>query len=66
MSTPAVVGLRTTSARRLGSGDATPRLGWAVQDATEARAYRVQVGGDEGFTDLLGETEGEGYPSWVD
>jgi alpha-L-rhamnosidase len=66
MSTPAVVGLRTTAARRLGIGDATPRLGWAVQDVIEARAYRVQVGGDEGFTDLLGETEGEGYPSWVD
>ena len=65
MSTPAVVGLRTSAGRRLGIGDPTPRLGWATKDATVVEAYRLQVAADEGFEALLADVEGEGAPAWV-
>jgi alpha-L-rhamnosidase len=65
MSTPAVAGLRTTSGRRLGIGDPSPRLGWSVQGAAEVTGHRVQVGDDDGFRTVLAEVEGDGLPAWV-
>jgi alpha-L-rhamnosidase len=59
------MGLRPTSGRRLGIGDAAPRLGWATQDVTDVQGYRVQVATDDAFADVLADVEGEGSPAWV-
>ena len=57
--------LRTSAGRQLGLGDPSPQLGWSVQGCAEVEGYRVQVARDAGFTDLLADVEGEGFPAWI-
>jgi alpha-L-rhamnosidase len=61
----ASIRLRTSAGRRLGVGDPSPRLGWAVEGPDDVDAYQVQVATDPDFGEVLGEVEGEGFPAWI-